>query len=450
MNTHIEKTKVNLNHSFMNAESKKQSIGGSTFQFTDNRPHSIVQQFTDGRLSRPISIQKESNEAQEFGFIDSRPNIVSQRIVDERPDQLSTIGLAPSTSTIQRNKNRGGNKHTMRSNKTKFRAEKSHRKQKSKAPKKKSKRTREREEARYQERQQNRNNDTVTLKWYHYFMLFLLATTLLPQVNATRAPKRKGRDSNTSEDDNVLLSFGSSSHISLNNTCSIDELTNGLNQFSPFSSLSIDTTSTAPLYSELQHVTCEDDVREMCTTARSNSAYNDILKMVDDKCKNITISSPKAGSGECRYHDTPGDRTGDLSCDSSGSYQPSLVGHELEHAKDSCNMQYNMGVGLSRTRGGIKSEINAHTRQAAIAKIQMRNGKSVSSRDRDLVKSFDAGNPVPKNKSRIEIQDNMYNIVHSYHKLYIKEDLSLKDLIAKYSSKIQKANQEYLDLINKI
>ncbi|WP_349742999.1 hypothetical protein [Roseateles cavernae] len=205
------------------------------------------------------------------------------------------------------------------------------------------------------------------------------------------------------------------------------------------------TQSDKVAYGKLAHVRCDPLVEALCGEARSNPIYNGTLSEVDQVCKDVQITDPVNKPGACVFN-AKGDGAGKLSCKALDSYDDTKIGHELEHAVDSCRMQQG-GGSLGRNYWGVVSEIHAHTVQAAIAKNNQEKGLKVESRDLSLMKDFDAGCIMPSSAAKLDNVDaGMWAIVHSYHKLYVQTDLSLPDLLAMYGKEMAKAHARYTDM----
>lgn len=198
-------------------------------------------------------------------------------------------------------------------------------------------------------------------------------------------------------------------------------------------------------FGTLQHVRCDPLVEGLCGTLRSNPIYNGTLSEVDRVCSDIQITGPMDKTGACVFT-ARGDGAGDVSCKVLSSYDDSKIGHELEHAVDSCWMQRN-GGSLGRNYWGVVSEIHAHTVQAAIAKNKQAQGVEITARDRSLMNDFDTGCIMPTSTSKLDnVDSGMWAILHIYHRLYVKEDLSLKELQANYGKEMAKARARYSDM----
>lgn len=198
-------------------------------------------------------------------------------------------------------------------------------------------------------------------------------------------------------------------------------------------------------YGALANVRCDPLVETLCGEARGNPIYNGTLSEVDRICKDIQIIAPRTKPGACVFN-ARGDGAGDVSCKALDSYDDTKVGHELEHAVDSCRMQQG-GGSLGRNYWGVVSEIHAHTVQAAIARNNQAQGRDISSRDRSLMNDFETGCIMPDSVSKLDnVDSGMWAILHIYHKLYVKADLSLPELEATYGKEMAKARARYADM----
>lgn len=91
MNTHTDKTQENKNKAVANAVSQKQSGGGSTFQFADNRPEAIAQR----------KLQEMGNNTQQVSQLRAFQDMANSSPRAKQVAQLQAIADDPSIQQQQ-------------------------------------------------------------------------------------------------------------------------------------------------------------------------------------------------------------------------------------------------------------------------------------------------------------------------------------------------------------
>lgn len=186
-------------------------------------------------------------------------------------------------------------------------------------------------------------------------------------------------------------------------------------------------------------VLCEPGMAYFCSDdALLNRVYADAIQTLRAENGTAVTVGTGGGQGACRFTPHPPFMMGTVSCDAANSRPQDLpkVAHELEHGAD-----FMSGVMHSRGPAAdwVDSELNALTRQAAVARVEMNLGRPVDARDRALVKDFDAGCPSG---------GKLYEYLQTYTMLYLKTSPSLGEVETDWRACVAGAVLRYADWID--
>lgn len=154
----------------------------------------VVQQ-KQGRVKPTLQMKGTVNVNDDAG-LEKEADVMGARAISPTSSSAKKIntpvGQLKGKNTVQLNKNRYRNKHTKQSNKNQAKFQQQQQKKRNAPAPPKSTRTLKREEERAQSSRGSSRPFNPKLKWYHWFLILLYLSTLIPGADASPLPRTSG------------------------------------------------------------------------------------------------------------------------------------------------------------------------------------------------------------------------------------------------------------------